>query len=341
MKRTTFYLLTLALIIVVVELCGNVMFYARYQDTPHSFGARTFNVPHGYGEHPYLPYIVKPNTPGFNSYGGRGAEPEQPKRRTRVLCFGGSSTYCGDQPDERTWPGYLQRELGDGYEVLNAALNCATSAETLINLELRWLDTEPDVVIVYHATNDLQASWHASYRSDYSHARRDIQAPYPVFDHLPRWLDYSSVIVAFRYWLLGERGSLDARAIRPDVGCYDFERAPALAAFERNLRTIDGVCQAHGARLVLLTFQFDSERSCRFQFEHGMKRPGPWSYHWRKGVDAANQVIRRVAADSGNVALVDQAWPMTPKTNYDGVHLSAKGNRAIAETLTIQTSGVR
>lgn len=95
------------------------------------------------------------------------------KIKTRVLCIGGSTTELNDGPDvDNSYPGWLQKRLGDQYEVINAGVCGYTSAEMLINFELRLLDLKPEYLIIYEAINDvLYAGMIEGFMSDYSHSR--------------------------------------------------------------------------------------------------------------------------------------------------------------------------
>ena len=45
----------------------------------------------------------------------------------------------------------------ENIEVINAGVPGYTSWETLINFQFRVLDIEPDLIIIYHGTNDTHA----------------------------------------------------------------------------------------------------------------------------------------------------------------------------------------
>ena len=81
----------------------------------------------------------------------------------RIAILGGSTTYdTGVRDDAETFPARLQELLNAGatappYRVINAGVPGYTSWESLIHLQLRILELEPDIVIVHHATNDVYA----------------------------------------------------------------------------------------------------------------------------------------------------------------------------------------
>ena len=126
---------------------------------------------------PYISYSLKPGwttTPEHtkhathNSLGFRGEEYpiEKPEGVFRIVCVGGSSTYGnGPTDDDKTWPSRLQDRLNkrageQRFHVINCGAPMWGTTESLINLALRGVDFEPDLVLVYHNTNDASpAMW--------------------------------------------------------------------------------------------------------------------------------------------------------------------------------------
>ncbi|MFC1680009.1 SGNH/GDSL hydrolase family protein [Elusimicrobiota bacterium] len=316
-------------VILFAELLGHAVLWGKKGAWPYPFAMQNFyGTPQLYmSDHPYLPYLATKGRSGgveFNSYGGRGPEPESPKSRTRILCFGGSTTFGGSPP----WPVQLQKMLGEKeYEVLNAAQNGANTADTLVNLALLQVDLEPDYVLVYHGTNDLESSYYPGFRSDYAHRRRDIGSlPYPIFRKLPAFFNLSSLYVILRWELEGPRGDLHALYSRPGKA-YDFENGPSgLKTFERNLRTIRAIAHEHGARLVLGTFQYYQPLA----EQHFGKEFGD---AWQRGINAENKIIRRIAAGHSEVGLaeVERSFVPDEESMIDFCHLKPKGTELVAK----------
>lgn len=108
--------------------------------------------------------------PGFelglvkiNSMGFRGPEIEIPKpgHRIRVAYLGGSTTFCAETSTyERIWPHVVHEGLvaafpDQEFDYVNASVAGYSSTQSIVNLELRVAPLEPDVVVIYHGTNDL------------------------------------------------------------------------------------------------------------------------------------------------------------------------------------------
>lgn len=99
----------------------------------------------------------------INSLGFRGDEMERVKRPgvIRIACVGASTTF-GSQvsTNAASWPSQLQSILSQEYpdvtiEVVNAGVPGFTLTDSLRNLRHRVLPLEPDLVVVYHANNDI------------------------------------------------------------------------------------------------------------------------------------------------------------------------------------------
>ena len=98
-----------------------------------------------------------------NSYGFRSPEiAVQKDRETIRLAFlGGSTTWCAEvSGNELTWPHLVWGNLHQSYpdlkfDYLNAAFPGYSTEESLIRLESNVKKFKPDVIIIYHGTNDL------------------------------------------------------------------------------------------------------------------------------------------------------------------------------------------
>ncbi len=156
-----------------------------------------------YSPHRYLGYYPTPNylhgKNRHNSRGFRGEEIEMPKPKGefRIVCMGGSTTYTGHIEDYKlSYPTLLEAELkAKGYDtvkVINAGASGWSSWETLISFELRVLDLEPDMIIVYHGINDIppRLVWPPeAYKGDNSGRRAPNQG---IF--MPSIFEYSTVL---------------------------------------------------------------------------------------------------------------------------------------------------
>ena len=240
--------------------------------------------------HPYLSYSLKPDyrTPpdskqqcSHNSFGLRGPETtrQKPAGVFRIVTVGGSSVYGqSESKDEAVWSYRLERMLeearpGLDVEVINGGCFGWTSFEVLINLELRMLDFEPDLVILYEAVNDMRAALYSKggeTQRDNTHWR----AVWPVDrpSALEAWLEESGLrtyLVWRRYFTpyVGQRADLGywtMRNYRGEKGvklfCGGDEPWPAgwapeagFESYRRNLRSLVAVAREGGARTMFAT----------------------------------------------------------------------------------------
>jgi len=300
-----------------------------------------------------IPGTKYPNPQGFrqtslhlvtNSAGLRGPEVslEKPANGFRVVCLGGSTTQ-GYYEDGDTYPrqletmlrsyeSYDRRLAAKTVEVLNAGVQGYTTAESLVNFELRLLPYRPDVVIVCHGMNDLKASLTPGFRSDYSHWRRHLRPPRTLlFDHLPILFDASAFYVLAREATLARarRGAWEELLYdaRPNFG----SEPAGLETFETNLRSIAAVARAADVQPILATFYY-------FPLVDT-----PETRKTAVGIRSQNQMVRALAQELG-VPLADVArdLPHDASLTFDGIHFTHEGNRRRAETFlrTLEESGI-
>ena len=98
-----------------------------------------------------------------NSHGFRSPEiPIQKDKGTiRIAFLGGSTTWCAEvSGNEMTWPHLVWTNLQQTYpdtkfDYLNAGIPGYTTEESLTRLKASVKKFKPDVIVIYHAVNDL------------------------------------------------------------------------------------------------------------------------------------------------------------------------------------------
>lgn len=293
-----------------------------------------------YLPHPFLPYVMNPNVQHtqiikyplrdepillnrtINSFGMRSPEIsfEKPPGTYRILCFGGSTT-MGSVADDKTWP-YLiekklnEKEIGKKVEVLNFGVGGYRTSDSLINFALRGLDFDPDLIIIYHGTNDKGLYGAKDFKSDYSHAIKDLpEFKYGVQDYIPGIFFHSQFITLLT-------GVIDRKIIGRHTNLHvatgiPFENDPkdlykGKETFKRNIRSIIGIAKAHNVSVMLSTHH---------------------TYGTGQLMDMLNQDIRDLSK-SENVSYVDQdrLIPHYDNTYHiDGCHFSESGTDLMAE----------
>lgn len=307
--------------------------YARPGDLPPE---RAKYVPH-----PYLCYALNPGYVSLdgrnrhNALGFRGAEfaPEKPAGTYRIVCVGGSTVYDTEIEDWRaSFPAQLEEILRarghTAVEVVNGGVGGYTSFETLIDLALRVLEIQPDLVLIYQNTNDVHARLvpPAQFRPDNSGYRRPWHESEPWWDHA----------LVLRYlgvqWGFSPRNTLEELTKVP----HDEARDPTqcLAAnstrwFARNTEQMIVLARARGAEVMLASFA-----SCP-------QRGGyPAEPQYRRGF-AENDAAQRALAQRLAVPYYDFAaeMPLAPELWDDGVHNTAPGARTKAELFASFVAG--
>ncbi len=301
-----------------------------------------------YERHPYLGWVLRPNARyekrsdettkviESNAYQLRDDEIVSPKPpgRIRIVCLGGSTTFdVGVTDNARTWPNRLEalareRRPELDVEVVNAGFPGYNTATSLINLSLRIVDLDPDLVVVYHGINDLTAAQIPEFRSDYAHgwAERFVGEPGPI----RRALRSSILFAKIEHSMRRRR---DRAAGRQDAGVEVTVPDEATETYRRNLRTIAGICQAHGIRLALGTFA-----TARSQFEEPAPPGFACSYtpnltpaELQRSLREWADVVRAVAAEQDAWLLdVQKKLPADPQLFDDFIHLNDEGARAMA-----------
>ncbi len=261
----------------------------------------------------------------INALGYRGEEIALPKPpgRTRVLCLGASTTFCGENPDGKTYPDVLGRRLREArpdldVEAVNAGVPAYTSVETVIDFSLRGQTLEPDLVVLYHGVNDVNAALAPGFRPDYSHWRP-----------LPRG-DSRGIEALFEKSLLYLALFHRDRARDLEGQAASLPEAPpeAIAAFGRNTATVAALARARGAKVVVGTFaeaidlypEMFGERA----LFHGLPRPAVEPF--RRTLARFNEELRAAAPREGFL-LVDLAarLPRTKAVFYDWLHWTDEG----------------
>jgi lysophospholipase L1-like esterase len=311
-----------------------------------------------FSRHRYLQYVLRPGYEvgenRHNSLGFRGDEIAVPKPPGvfRIVAVGASTTYTAWVRDyKRSYPHVLQEILRErGYpsvEVVNAGAMGYTTWESLINLELRVLDLDPDLVIVYHGINDAHARFvypFEAYRGDNSGST----SPYERAEESPwdrsallrilrtragwrRSLGRLGYARTYQYVPTNHASEFANQKLRGTYPTGTFAWIPAAEMlrrnppvfFERNLRNMIAISREHGVGIVLMTFA----RSGEFP-----ELPRASAPEYVRALTEQNAVIMRLC-ESHQVPCYDfaAAMPHQRELWVDGRHLNERGVRVKAD----------
>jgi len=305
---------------------------------------------------PYLDRVLKPGTRmrvgnatiDVNSLGFRGPEfaARKPDHVFRIFVLGGSTTfgYPASIPrTEDTYPFKLQEALRQrlgtkDVEVINAGVTGYTLRTSVVNYATRLTWYEPDMIVIYHAVNDLiiarteedlfESVIRAAGQASIAEQIRD--ASYLLLELNFRFFQY------FRHPAFAATGSLQPS---------DTPAAAALAYYERHLRQLVELARGDGVQVVIGNESTWIPEAC----EHARpgEQPGPeiaqacfglrWYYPHlttegiRRSFDAVAAIQQNVARTHG-LTWVDMnpVVPRSPDYYHDFCHTRPAGTTLIA-----------
>jgi lysophospholipase L1-like esterase len=302
--------------------------------------------------HRYLGFVPAPDYENgvnrHNSLGLRGEAVALPKPAGvfRIVCIGGSTTYSAGVEDYReSYPYLLGAALEaagyDNVEVINAGVFSYGSVENLMNFELRALELEPDLVIVYEGVNEVATRmiWpYSFFRADLSGFENRKLAADP-----PWWEGITLVRAGLVYFHKAEPHISLQRNFMESTGAFlgnnfvtqqlegNYPQAPFVKHpadeilahnttiyYERNLRALTAIAAARGIEVLLLSFA----HSPAFPEE-----PRAWADEYIAAFAEQNGVAAQIGADTA-AYYYDFAADMPQDAAYftDGIHFSAAGN---------------
>ncbi|MFT5291621.1 MAG: hypothetical protein ACI8QS_001394 [Planctomycetota bacterium] len=159
-RRLLVSCVTLVVVFALVESAVRVRQYVRFGTTSQSYHdleehtASGLMVPKANAE----TGSIRVNPEGFRS---PSIPLDKPAGTVRLAFLGGSTTFCAEvSSNAATWPHLVTEELRRthpdvSFDYLNAAAAGYTTADSLLNMRHRVAAYAPDVVVVYHGTNDL------------------------------------------------------------------------------------------------------------------------------------------------------------------------------------------
>ncbi len=312
--------------------------FAAYRGIPGEYldlGRKTIN------EHGFIstPPIAAEKTPGT----------------LRVAFLGGSSTACTSPnlPDDQTWPWVAAEELRRQWpdrpiEFINAGLPGYTTFESYARLWSRLRFFEPDIVVVYHAWNDMgyYLTPHRQYerhvidrKKSWSFERPFIQRRIKRYG-IDNWLEWSHLYCRVRRWfgepLRGEVGAArSGKALAQSYG----PQGPAI--LRDNLELFVAAQEplefelyvVKQGTLITATLPKSARAKCMVHF-HGMD----YDAHVR-AYDEAYRIIDEVVP--ARQILDARSLSGQLKHFADHVHLRPAGAKALGELLARQIVAAR
>jgi len=269
-----------------------------------------------------------------NAKGFRGPELEDPKPpgRLRIAFLGGSTTFCAEASRlETTWPylvvAGLRRDHPEAdFDYVNAAVGGFSTRESLVNLERRVAPLDPDVLFVYHATDDLTQDSRIAAREQRLWEPEN-QEPGFIGRH---WIT----------WFLIEKNLRSLRSRRRRGPKLEIDPTELAAPFRRRLDTLLDACESVAQVTVVGTFchrvrreQSPAERetACASSLYY---MPFLTPDDLLDAFEEYDRVIREVTAHH-DVTLVELEDAIPPDSRHfnDSVHLKDPGLALLAERM--------
>lgn len=273
---------------------------------------------------------------GINALGFRGPELAAEKPALRLAFLGASTTFCAEvSGDKAAWPHLVAEHIrqarpGITLDYVNAGVPGYVVATSLDNWRHRVARLQPDVVVVYHATNDLSKD---------SRALAVKQGLQPAKRQETSWLAEHSML-----WFLVEKTWAVKTAQRRAVS--DTPRLTEVPAdlpqgFQERLGRLVREVQAQGALVALPTF---THRPRREQGPEAQLQAAESALYYMPymslpalldGYAAYNRAIRAVARDTGALLIEGEyAIPGDAAHFTDSVHFSDTGSAAMAHRVS-------
>jgi len=270
-----------------------------------------------------------------NSLGFRGPEipPTKPMDRIRIAFLGASTTFCAEvSGDSAVWPHLVVESLrarfpGTDFDYVNGAVPGYTVQSSLKNLRHRIEHLDPDIVVIYHATNDLSQE-----------VRRlaETQGLTSAGGNEPSWLAQH-----LRLWELAEKNLrviFAKRGAESDRGRVVLDQARLGNKFRDDLRELVEAAGRGNRRVAVATF---STRLRPEQSTDLMKKSAVSALVYMPfmsldglliGYGRYNDVIREVARNQQALLIGgENEIPGDAAHFVDSVHFSDAGSRLMAE----------
>ena len=252
----------------------------------------------------------------------------------RINCIGGSTTqsYLNLNNKSYSYPLELEKILKSKYSKNLEVNNCGTggynSADLLIRFALQIIDTQPDLVIIYHGYNDIKSYLTPNFSSDYSHSRKNIGEIYWKLSMGSKIPDIPLNFVNYftNKWFPDRNinHSLLDVVSRGNINT-NTNFAEGLKTYERNIQNIVNLCLSNNIEVVLCTFCFHL---------HNKIKNNPSNILYEKIIIEENQIIKKLAKKN-NLKLVD-CYSLISKdiSNFvDHIHFSPEGMKLLAKSI--------
>lgn len=274
-------------------------------------------------------------TININTLGFRGPSLRQPKPAgyLRLAFLGASTTFCAEvSSDEQTWPYLVTKAVQEAVhdidvDYVNAAMPGFVVQSSLQNLNERITPLQPDVVIIYHATNDLSQETRQLAREQGINAEDKSVTRSWLAEHSLLWYLVEKNI----YLKIIKRNAVDAEKR------LDFSPSNLGVRFRKELTELVLAAQQSAGVVALATFSYQvrPEQSPEQQLVAASSALYYMPFMTLNGLMDAfeqyNTIISDVARETGAILLdIKTAIPGDKEHFNDTVHFTDAGSRVMA-----------
>jgi len=279
-----------------------------------------------------------------NSLGFRGPEiaVPKPKGRIRIAFLGASTTFCAEaSSDEAVWPHLVVEKLrarfpDADFDYVNGGVPGYTVQSSLKNLVHRVEPLQPDVIVIYHATNDMSQEMRQLAVDQGLMKATDVEHR--------SWLAQN-----FRMWELVEKNLrvlIARQGAESDTGRVVLDKANLGVKFRKDLSDLIQAAGRENRPVAVATFstQLRPEQSAEVRKRAAVSAlvymPAMSLDGLLTGYARYNDVIREVARSHGALLIQgENDIPGDAAHFADSVHFSDAGNRLMAERVFKALSG--
>jgi len=269
-----------------------------------------------------------------NSLGFRGPEIRMPKPpgTVRIAFLGASTTWCAEvSGNANAWPHLVAQDLQRAFansdvDYVNGGVPGYTLKSSLKNLEYRVAPLQPDIIVIYHATNDMSAEL------------RRLAAERGLIGEgklASSWLSAKSLL-----WNLAEKNFriwIAQRKAEKELDRLQVDSATLGAAFRADLIQLVRRAQQEARIVAVATFsaRLRSEQSDEEQLQAAASALYYMPFMTPRGLLGSyaqyNRIIREVARETGALLIEgENDIPGDAQHFTDSVHFTDAGSRAMA-----------
>jgi lysophospholipase L1-like esterase len=328
-------------LLLFIELSGQII--SRWKNGNWLFANHDLKARHNlFSPHPYLSVTLNKNIHqrfdhdkeyhiiNTTSLGTRetGADLGDTSK-TRIVCIGGSTTFCTGVDDEASWPWLLQQKLGKDFSVINYGVPAYKSQEAVLQLALYVADLNPDIIVFYMGYNDFYNYYIENNYPDYFY-----HGEYLMPMALMGSLKYESSFDKFRhqsgfFYLIG---NLAEKIYTPPLPIRHTEPDSLIdRMYQRNIKSMLALTRSMNAKTyfigqVLNPFERKPETS--------------WSIRVQKDrilplMSRLNNLAEKVCEIDSNCTYLDFEHSLNfgKQHFWDDMHFNKEGNELFAESV--------